>query len=381
MKKLVLIVFVIAVAISCKKEPSFTIRGKITNADVSKIYLEKLALSGPIPFDSAKIDNQGNFKLTGKVSFPTFFLLKLNENKFITLLIDSMEKVTFAADFTSFASDYKIEGSIGSQKVQELNQKLDKTNSKLDSINSLINLSQNDFDFEYRLEKWQKEKYAIATQQVEYSQKFVADNPFSLASILAIYQRFNDNNYIIQDLQTIKIAASALHTMYPESEHAKALYDDTKNMMKSASNLQMKQFIQQHGKNSPDIVLPDKNGKEVALSSFLGKHVLLHFWSVNDKSSRIMNEVLKENYAQFRSKGFEIYQVSIDSIKSQWVRAIEEDGLSWTNVGDMSGSITALNNYNITSIPSNYLLDKEGNIVAKDLKGPALHNALSKLLN
>ena len=206
-------------------------------------------------------------------------------------------------------------------------------------------------------------------------------NPFFTCSVLAIYQRYDDESYVMQDLQTIKTAASALHTMYPQSPYTQALYEDTKNMMKNVQNIKLRQLIDAYGRNSPDIVLPDINGKDVALSSFEGKYVLLHFWSANDRDSRIQNPVLKENYTKFKGKGFEIYQVSIDTVKNEWLQAVNEDQLTWTNVSDMEGSYTALANYNVRAIPANFLLDREGKIVAKDLKGPALHRLLSEILN
>jgi alkyl hydroperoxide reductase subunit AhpC len=81
-----------------------------------------------------------------------------------------------------------------------------------------------------------------------------------------------------------------------------------------------------------------------------------------------------------KNRGFEIYQVSIDQEKNEWVNAIREDGLNWINVGDMRGSIAAVNAYNIQTLPFNYLLDKEGVIVGKNLKGPALDKAVGSIL-
>ena len=85
-------------------------------------------------------------------------------------------------------------------------------------------------------------------------------------------------------------------------------------------------------------------------------------------------------YAKYKSRGFEIYMVSIDEDKAAWTAAIAEDRLTWINVGDMKGSISALMNYNIHSVPANYLLDKEGKIIAKNLKGPELNSVLAKIL-
>ena len=375
-------ILIVAVAVVACSDDNFTIEGKITNSGTSMIYLEKLEVGGTtMPYDSSKIDSKGHFKLSGQVSYPTFFYLKLSNQKLITLLVDSTENISFSADYINFSKDYHIDGSLGSQKVEELNKKLARTNTKIDSIRSLISSCVSDRDYTTKRERWVQEIGAVYKDQSDFSKDFIAKNPFSLASILAIYQRFNDGSYVIQDLQTMKMAASALHAMYPNSVHAQALYRDTEKLVKDMRTREVKEFIQKYGTNSPDIVLPDTKGKSVTLSSLRGKYVLLQFWSVFDRSSRIQNAVLKENYQKFNPKGFEIYQVSIDTVKTAWQQAVIDDGLKWINVGDMKGSQTAVSTYNITKIPANYLLDKEGTIIAKDLKGPALFNKLNEILN
>lgn len=381
MKIRIAIILLTTVLFSCSNKAKVEVKGIITNSLNSMIYLDKLEVNGSIPFDSSKIDSRGNFKLKGIVNQPTFFILKLNDQKFITLLLDSIEKVTFAADYINFSSDYTIKGSPGSQKVKELNQHLNRTNTRIDSIKSMINLSVGSSFDDEKKERRIAEINKVYREQQEFSKRFVLNNPFSMASVLAIYQKFNDGNYIIQDLQTIKVAASALNSMYPNSEHAKALYDDTKNLIQQAQNTNLHKFIKEKGVNSPEIILPDPTGKNIALTSLKGKYVLVHFWSALNPDSRMMNPVLKENYQKFNSRGFEIYQVSIDTSKQAWIQAINSDQMKWVNVGDMHGSFDAITTYNIQSIPSNYLLDKEGVIIAKDLKGPALYKKLSEILN
>jgi peroxiredoxin len=377
-------IFIILLSVaffSCSNPAEFEIRGTITNSMSPKVYLEKLEVNGTSPFDSSKIDSKGNFKLTGTINEPTFFILKLNDHKFITLLIDSLEKVTFSADYINFSNDYTINGSPGSQKVKILTQHLIQTNTRVDSIKSMIKMNIGFPNYPEKKENWVNEINRIYRGQQEFSKKFIFENPFSMASVLAIYQKFDDGNYIIQDLQTIKIAASALNSMYPNSEHSKTLYEDTKKMMAQEQNNKVNELINSQGKNSPNIILPDPNGKEISLSSLQGKYVLLHFWSALDPNSRIMNPLLKENYQKFNSKGFEIYQVSVDTSKQNWIHAIDSDQLKWINVGDMQGCQDAIVSYNIRTIPSNYLLDKEGVIIAKDLFGPALYKKLSEILN
>jgi thiol-disulfide isomerase/thioredoxin len=158
------------------------------------------------------------------------------------------------------------------------------------------------------------------------------------------------------------------------------LYENTLQYLRDEKAAQMKTFIEQEGLNSPDIVLPDSNGKTIALTSLLGKVVLLHFWAAEDQSSRILNPLLVDAYQKYKSKGFEIYQVNIGNNRSEWIDAIDEDKLKWINVGDLEGSTQARLSYNIQSIPYNYLLDKEGKIIAKNLTGPDLDKALTRIL-
>lgn len=382
MKKIVIVATIVLLLSSCTKKNNFSIEGAISNAQNTYIYLDKLEVNGKTSsIDSAKIDNNGNFKLGGSVSYPTFFLLKINDKKFITLLVDSLEKIKICADIINFDRDYSISGSLGSLKVQELNNTLRQTNAKIDSISSLIKISGNNYLNDIQKSAWLAEIDAIIENQITYSKNFVTNNPFSLASVLAIYQKFDNGEHIIQDIQTIKIAASALNSMYPNSAHAKALYNETEKLVKQINAQKLSAFIEENGQDYPDINLPNQSGKNVSLSSLKGKVVLVQFWSALDKSSLMQTEVLKENYSKFKSKGFEIYQVSIDNDHKIWKETIESKGLQWINVGDMKGSISALTNFNIQKIPSNYLIGKDGSILAKDLFGPALHNKLNEILN
>jgi hypothetical protein len=370
------------IAIGCSSEKGrFSVSGKITHAEGETIYLEELQVTSAKPLDSVKINKNGGFKFTGITSVPTYYLLKLNENKFITLLIDSLEQVVVEADEANFDRSYSVEGSLGSIQVKILNDHLSNTRKKLDSLQALDNLYKGNPDYVLLRQEWEEAFDSVKQVQTEFSTRFVMNNPFSMASILALYQKFDEQEYIIKDLQTMRVAASALNTIYPNSGHVKALYQNTLEILKQEKNAQLQRFIQEQGSNSPEIILPDPDGNEIALSSLRGKVVLLQFWSALDRNSRILNEALAEAYRKYKNKGFEIYQVSIDENRIEWVDAIDQDGLDWINVGDMEGSNQAVRVYNIQTIPYNYLLNGEGEIIAQNLKGQGLDKALGQLLN
>ena len=380
MKKILpFVVFLAAFIFACHKPDGFVISGKITNAEGKYLYMDELKVASSIPIDSVKIKKDGSFKFEGKINFPNFFLLRLSEKNFVTLLVDSTEKISVYGDAANFSRDYIVEGSPGSLLVQELNNHLTKTKLKLDSIGSRIIVFRTRENNKLQKARWELELADIKRNQIEYSTAFVQKHPFSMASVLALYQKFDDSNYVVQDLYSLKVAASALNTVFPQSEHVKALYANTKRLMDEEKNNKLKDFISQTGTNSPEIILPNHNGRDLALSSLSGKIVLIQFWSANDRVSRIQNQALIELYSKYKTKGLEIYQVSVDTDRSVWLNAIEQDGLSWINVGDMKGSQAALQAYNVQQIPYNYMLDRDGSIVAQDLKGPDLDRVVAKL--
>ena len=374
-----LVLFIAVFLFACHKPNGFLISGKITNAEGKYLYLDVLKVASSVPIDSVKIKKDGTFQFKGKISYPNFYLLRLNEKNFVTLLVDTTEKINVYGDAANFSRDYIVKGSPGSLLVQELNNHLTKTKHQLDSIRSMMIVFRTRESYKLQKVRWEQELEDIKKNQIEYSTSFVQKHPFSMSSVLALYQKFDDSNYVVQDLQSLKVAASALNTVFPKSEHVKALYANTKRLIEEQKNSQLKAFISKNGVNSPDLVLPDSKGRDISLSSLRGKIVLIQFWSAKDRISRIQNQALTELYSKYKSKGLEIYQISVDTERSIWLNAIEQDGLPWINVGDMKGSIMALHMYNIQQIPSNYILDREGNIVARNLQGPDLNQSVSRL--
>ena len=374
-----IVILFTAFTFACKKPDGFVITGKITNAEGKYLCLEELKVASSLPMDSVQLGRDGSFKFEGRIKYPNFYLLRLTSKNFVTLLVDTIEKIKVYGDAANLSRDYIVEGSPGSLLVQQLNNKLTRTKHKLDSISSRVNVFRSHTEYRDTVIKWNREMDFIKQSQIRYSTDFVQNHPFSMASVLALYQKFDDSNYVVQDLQSLKVAASALNTFFPKSEHVKALYANTQRLMIEEKNNKLQQFIAKNGLNSPDITLPNSKGRDVTLSSLAGKVVLIQFWSALNRDSRIQNEALVDLYNKYKSKGLEIYQVSVDTDRSAWISAIEKDGLTWINVGDMKGSVIATNYYNIQTIPANYILDKDRSIAYKNMMGPALDRAIGKL--
>jgi peroxiredoxin len=169
---------------------------------------------------------------------------------------------------------------------------------------------------------------------------------------------------------------------YPESEAVKALHaqmEEIKRQMKAENELNNIVGI---GVTAPDIILPDQKGDTIALSSLRGKYVLLDFWASWCRPCRVENPHLVNNYKKYNEKGFEIFQVSLDKKKESWISAIESDQLTWIHVSDLQyWNSAAAKLYQVQAIPTNFLLDKNGKIIAKNLRGDALKAKLSEIFD
>jgi peroxiredoxin len=135
----------------------------------------------------------------------------------------------------------------------------------------------------------------------------------------------------------------------------------------------------QIGKKAPEFKLTSNNGDQVALSSLQGSIVLVDFWASWCAPCRRENPNLVNEFKKFNSKGFTILSVSVDSDQDAWRKAIVEDGLTWTQLIDTAGIANSL--YGVRSIPTTYLLDKDGIIIGKNLKGEQLTAKLQEFLN
>jgi thiol-disulfide isomerase/thioredoxin len=142
--------------------------------------------------------------------------------------------------------------------------------------------------------------------------------------------------------------------------------------------LKAKQFAV--GKNI-DFTLPDKDGKEFKLSSLKGKYVLIDFWASWCVPCRAENPYLLKAYNELKSKNFEIVGVSLDDKKAAWLQAVQSDQMPWTQVSDVKGFKTEVAvRFGITAIPQNVLLDPQGKVIAKDLRGPDVNTKIAAYL-
>jgi thiol-disulfide isomerase/thioredoxin len=385
MKRFLFLLLPVLIITGCKNKDKFTIEGNWPGKNQKYIYINRIDVDTPIRIDSAKIDKKGSFRMKIKAVEPDYFQLGFSTANFITLLVDPGEniKVTFKGE--NLFDNYTIIGSKGSLQVQLLDLRLSETKKKLDSLKVVYDAVKNDPDFKEKGPLLEAEFINAIKDQRKKNIEFIIANLGSLASINALYQRINENTYVLyepNDLQYLKLVSDSLKRYYPNSKHTKALIKNVENEMSEMYRRRIEQMAKEVPETKLDPNLKDMTGKKIALSSIKNKYVLLTFWSVSSKECITENLQLKELYRLYNKKGFEIYQIDLDENEENWKAAVKYDELPWISVRE-DDPLTSKNVllYNVKSLPTNYLYDKNGSIIASNLHGKTLQIKLDQLFN
>jgi peroxiredoxin len=378
MKKVIFLVCILGL-VACNKD-RVRISGHIKNAEKLVLHLDEVNVYDHTPKDSVVLTPDGKFSFTYKTKEPGFYQLRLPDDKIIVLFPDPGEKIKIQADAKNLLSSLKIDGSNNTEQVTKLIRKLNKTSARLDSISVLFNTAASD-TVKARLDK---EYLQTLEEHRKFSIAFILTHYNSLCSLYALYQQYQPGSYVFYkttDLQFFRIVSDSLEKYYPGSKHVAALKAYTSNRI---SRYQSQVLLQSaHAVNAlPKLELPDMQGDTIRLTDFKGKIVLLSFWATSSSNSVAENLELKKVYNEYRKKGFEILQVSFDNAVDTWKNAVRYDELPWVSLIDTQypNSIVA-GNYNVTTIPSNYLIGKDNiTILAKNLTPAQLRDKLQDLI-
>lgn len=344
-------------------EGKVQISGKIENAPEGMVVLSEFTDNRPKVLDTLDLDKNGEFLYELEVSTPTFYELNIQGQKVVRLaLLD--EDVNVKYDVSNPES-LKIEGSTDTQEMLKLETLMETYQTEINSLNEAYYeaMSKNDAE---AIKKIQADAMTLESKQSERVKEMIDSMGDSFASMAAIGMLDPKTNFQYIDQLVVK-----LNENYPGT----------------TAILQVKQQLDEMralsvGQPAPEIELPNPEGTMVKLSDLRGKYVLIDFWAAWCKPCRQENPNVVKLYNQYKAKGFEVFGVSLDRTKEDWVKAIADDGLEWTQVSDLKyfNSIAA-ELYQIEAIPATYMIDPDGNIIAKDLRGPSLESKLAELFD
>lgn len=379
--------FFIAVLFAGCGNNKFTINGELEGAEPgSYIYLDKLGGTNLEPYDSVMIADNGTFKFSGEVEHPEFFLLKMSDSNFLTTLVEPGDDMTIKANADSLGFTAVVEGSPGTSKMIEYDLRLQQAMDELQQLGEIYQANVDSPDLDEVMADLDTRAQAILQDMNEYTKNFIDENNESMVSLIALYKQITPQVYVLnieEDLEYYKRVDSTLSALYPESEPVKTLHSQLETVTTSMEGAAAGAGKVGIGTVAPEIALSSPEGDIIKLSSTRGKYVLLDFWAAWCSPCRRENPNLVEAYEKYSDEGFEIFQVSLDQTREAWLEGIEEDKLEdWIHVSDLkywSSEVVPL--YGIESIPTNYLLDEEGRIIAANLRGEALVEKLSEIFD
>lgn len=341
----------------------FIVSGEITNGkDIKQVSIQELTTSGLILLDTATLDASGKFTLNGKLSEKTFCILRFTKGD-IVLLVDSNSILNLKIDAEKI-ENYSIENSTENQELKDLFLLNNSFMAKSQSINERFSqYNANNISPSVELEI----KQAFDSLQMNHQtaiKEFVANSTNSLVPYFA-------TNFLLPDAEASFLTNldNALYPKYSKSKYAIQLHQKIEKLNKTAE-----------GASAPDIVLNDPFGKKVSLSELRGKIVLIDFWASWCGPCRMENPNNVKLYNKYKNSGFEIFGVSLDDNRDAWVAAINKDKLLWPHGSDLlKWNSSVVSQYNISAIPYTVLVDKEGKIIAKELRGEELAFKLKEI--
>jgi thiol-disulfide isomerase/thioredoxin len=349
-----------------KNSNSFIISGNISNLETNYILLsqiEDLQSKETIIIDTLKVNKRGKFNAVYFLE-PNIYNLTFDNKKMLQLAIDKGQHIKIKGNSIE---DLKVSGSSDTQLLTDY-ETFRKTSlnrlvtSVRDSIKKLKNQETNEKKIT-KLRALEVENYKIHLNELV---QFVKDNMGTSIAIYPTSTRWNNDNIVILD-QIVTNFKEA----HPKIEITKKLLERVQLLKKTSI-----------GNTISNIKMPNQFNNFIELDSIKGTYTLIDFWASWCPPCRTESTLLKSLYSNYNSKGFNIYGISLDSNKERWLKALKTDNRVWTNVSTVEGFKTAVAiEYGITSLPTNFLINAEGNIVASNLHGDKLQEFVTQLYN
>lgn len=358
---------------------SANISGEFSACPEQSVYLERVATDGTISADSVVTNANGRFSM--KVELPNgesaLYNLRCQERN-IPLIISAGEKLSVNS-IPGLIDGYTVSGSPESALVKEIKNIMGFGSAKLDSMLTLYNETTSEAIKERINSDYVKEYYAIKRNQIE----FIVNNSGTLAAIYALNQRLPNDETLFNgdnDIVYYRMVADEVAKNYPNSPYLKNLTNAIEHYDQQMEIVRMfNSAIEAGPAPFPELNIADMYGKKQSLTAHLGKLILVDFWSLADQEANFRNAELKTIYSEFKDKGFEIYQVSVDTSKPAWIETVQKQKLPWISVCDFQGGgSSSVQLYNVQNVPQNFLIDREGNIVARNAYGDNLRKEILK---
>ncbi len=354
-----------AILVSCATERDhYEISGRLEGADGVTILLQEAVGREIVVIDSAVVEN-GRFTFTGSVDYPKQVVLLARESRQPLAFYLDNAAITVSGNIDQLGSA-EVKGGPTQRDMERLSEELSELNDKMQKLSEemMTAVEAGDNELASSIAGRINE---MRPQEREAHMKFIADNPDSFLSLYLLRAHFRGLNP-----QEAGAIVGGLNPDILDNPVAAEIKEQLARLNAVAV-----------GNVAPDFTLPDVEGNAVSLHSMVGEgYLLIDFWASWCGPCRASSPYKVSTYNAFNDKGFDILSVSLDRNKEDWIKGIEEDGLTWSHLYDdrVTPGASAATLYNVTGIPASFLLDSEGVIVATGLRGQALYNKIEELV-
>jgi peroxiredoxin len=341
------------------------------------VFLEEIVYGKsqlPLILDSQKITgSEGNLVFRGRSKNEAIFELVIGDNLLAIPMINDASEIQIDADLSKTKDFYTIAGSPASKQLQELLSKVGDENNEIQTaFNELDSLKKLNAPDSVLVAANNKKNTAISALN-DYLKQFIQTTPNATLGVLAL-------GWASRSLPPVEMdsAMKSLKARFPGN----AFLADMEKGSQQQQAEQQSSGDSWVGKTVPELVMPDVNGKDISISSFRGKYVLIDFWASWCGPCRMENPNVVKAYNEFKAKNFTILGVSLDKDKDAWKKAISQDHLSWTHMSDLKyWNSQAVETFGFQGIPFNVLVDPSGKVIAQELRGEELDAKLKQILN
>lgn len=389
MKKQVFYIFtLLLVFYSCKnnltqedmEKHNTLITGELKNGAGRSVLIQKIHPDRFITLDSVILDEKSTFSTGIDVEKPGFYAIRNEGENYISFVLRKNDSIHIEVDYYNF-NEFELTGTEEAAEITRLHEATKNFMDEVSEYARIVSDSVKSPDYT-RIKLEIDKKYRAAFNELKnFSIDFINRNEGSLITLLALTNQLGRDFFVfhpVEDYDIFQRVDSILYKKYPESEAVNKIHSRVE-MIKMNYPEEIKR--PEVGDKAPDFSIKNPDNKTVRFSDLENEIILLDFWASWCAPCRKENKKLVEIYKKYHSRGFEIFQVSLDNQYRDWTEAIQEDNLNWIHGSELQfWDSEVAEKYGVNSIPANYLINKEGKIIGRNLSPEKIDKKLKELI-